>query len=59
MIGGWQFNKMVTVNQDTRVRSIEPPKVSNVRGVSSPDANNMIDDLLESAGMTNRGGGSA
>jgi|TARA_R100001530_G_scaffold25421_1_gene20506 hypothetical protein len=50
---------MVTVNQDTRVRSIEPPKVSNVRGVSSPDANNMIDDLLESAGMTNRGGGSA
>jgi len=50
---------MVTVKSDTRVRSIEPPNVSSPRGASSPNADTMLDNLLEETGLKRSEGGTA
>jgi len=49
--------KMGEMQNDGKPIKVEPPRINQVRAGSSPDANNMLDNLLENVGLKRNSGG--
>ena len=50
---------MAEMKNDSKPIKVEPPKISGTRTGGSPNANNMLDNLLENVGLQSSEGGTA